>query len=108
MGIYNTNRNDYRSVDGTETVTLRDLSASTNTSITNACREPLTNTDIMTFGIFRDEGTVWHLADVLIATANKPVVGDRITDSDSTVWYIVSADKDEIGANWRCVSKKGR
>ena len=108
MGIYNTNKNDYRSCDGTETVTLRNMETSTDTTCTNAFREAISVNEAVSLGIFRSEGTAWFLADVLISSANRPKPGDKITDASSVAWYILDSSRDEVGDEWRCVCKKGR
>ena len=112
MGIRNTVLDDYRSTDGTETVTLTHYNADgteTATAVTRACRESLALSEISASNGQYDLGAIaFHLSDDQIAAGAKPAEGDKITDSDSVAYYVVTATLDELKVTWRCGTNRGR
>ena len=109
MGIYNTTKNDYKVVDGTQTVTLTTKPAGTTTVVTMADSlvyqlDEIANSE----GFLQFGDQSWSLADVQLVTATRPKPGDTIMDSDGVVWEIRSAQQDGLGVCWDCSCRKTR
>jgi hypothetical protein len=101
--------NDYKIADDTETVTLRDVSASTNTTVTNADGHDFSVKEVAAAGgMFGLGDRQWVLGCNQIAAANQPAPGDYLTDAGGTIWEILDAVQDDFKISWVCTCKKKR
>ncbi|MHC4526412.1 MAG: hypothetical protein ACYS29_00935 [Planctomycetota bacterium] len=97
---------DLADFDGTETVSLYDQSANTTDSSVTALRRVLSHRDVQMgspLGLEPDD-TVFHLQ--LNTTSIVPTGGDKITDSGSVLYTILSAHKETLNTRWRCICRQ--
>jgi head-tail adaptor len=91
-------------VDQLEAVTVRDVSASTNTPVASALRRAVTTREAeASEGKYTESDVVWHLPASLLAS--PPAVGDTITDASANVWTILEVQQAAADSRWRCVAR---
>ncbi len=90
-------------MDGIETVSLYDQSADTIDSSVTGLRRALTYRDVMLGGSIGLEptGCAWHLQ--ANTTSITPEAGDKITDSGSIAYTILSVSQETLKTRWRCL-----
>lgn len=103
--------NDYKMFDAVETVTYAAVRAagSTDYSVTHA--EPYDHTTeevVASEGLFSHGDRQWSLGCNQLSGV-VPQAGDKITQSDGTVWVLFAAAvKDSLGITWVCQTRKAR
>lgn len=98
--------NDYKIVDGIETVTL--TQAGVATTVTYASRDSLNDKEVMGSNGFWQYGDQrWALGRNQVA--RQPLGGDTITDGQGIVWELIGdSTLDDFGISWNCVVRKAR
>ena len=95
--------------DGLEAVTLNHRNGTTETAVTKAMQRSVVDAEgggspQDTFGKVVMADAVWHLPVAEMAT--RPELGATITDSESSVWEILSVAEQALSRRWRCASRQ--
>jgi hypothetical protein len=103
---------DYRSVDGTETVTYTAKRSGGNTTLTVNFAEPRDYTlkEITALGGMVQAGDrEWGLGNAEFTGGLTPQRGDTVAQADGTVWELIADPTlDEFKITWSCPSRKAR
>lgn len=104
MSFRDTVASDYEFVDGTETVSYTDRSASTTISITYADPHDTTAREMALLGgVLPAVDRTWHLAAEQIPAANRPEPGDYLVDASGVTWEVTGpAVLDGLGIAYAC------
>lgn len=95
---------DYAYLDGTEAVTLTKPGTTSTTSVSAALRRRVTTREAAASnGHYTTADVAWHLPQSLVTT--QPALGDKVLDSSSVYWTILSVSRDTLGTRWRCISR---
>ena len=101
----------YKKMPGTEAVTVttkRGVNPVVKAPIvvSHAWQRSVTQDDVTNGYVrSRSEGQTWHVPAVFLNGAEIRD-GDTITDSDSVVWTVMSAECVRMKTHWRCVCRR--
>ena len=100
---------DYKCIDGHETITHTNKTASaTNTdSVAYAVRYDITRREVQASeGAYTSKDAIWELPATLCAY--EPKEGDTITGADARVWSILEVARQNWDTIYRCVCRLQR
>ena len=112
MALRDDIENDWRHIDGVETVTVTvDPQGDTPTEIedVHALQRPVDRklTDVFTSIAIQSDDCAWHVWSVGLndhATKLKP--GDEIAGEDGDAWTILACQWETLKTRWRCLCRK--
>jgi hypothetical protein len=111
MSFADTCADDFKIVDGTETITFTAVREGGNTDYSVAFADPqdLSKREIESSnGFFQSGDRRWGLGRKLLPDV-APQRGDRITDAAGVVWKLIGeAVLDALGISWVCTTRRGR
>lgn len=110
MALADDIEDDWQYIDGVEDVTVTPTtSAAAAQASVKALQRQLSRSDVFfgsTAGISPSD-TVFHLWKSTLGSV-VPNPGDKITQSDGTVWEILSLQYSPQTRRWRCICRKQR